>query len=159
MHTRYPNCCHMYPKTVAVFCNWDYQSLLYKHHVSRQEVREEHQTFFKNLVLYRNSLGTDLFGTFPSSFNLLCASLMWQGLIGPDSFLSAMTILAAKRQINKKRASMKINGMLSHALQKHKNKWIQPRIVLQLHDSNFQRMQLRMHHTTTVTSSMPVISS
>lgn len=45
--------------------------------------------------IYRKSLGTDLFGTLPSSFSLLYASLMWQGLIGPVSFLSVITTRAA----------------------------------------------------------------
>ena len=44
--------------------------------------------------IYRKSLGTDLFGTLSTSISLLYASLMWQGLIGPDSFLSIITILA-----------------------------------------------------------------
>ena len=45
---------------------------------------------------YRKSLGTDLLKTFPSTFSLLYASLRWHGRIGPDSFLSFITILAAK---------------------------------------------------------------
>lgn len=48
-----------------------------------------------SMSIYLKSLGTDLFGTLPSSFSLLQASLMWQGLIGPLSFLSDITILAA----------------------------------------------------------------
>lgn len=46
--------------------------------------------------IYRKRRCTDLLGTFPSTFNLLYASLMWQGLIGPVSFLSLITIRAAK---------------------------------------------------------------
>lgn len=46
--------------------------------------------------IYRKSLDAGLLKTFPSSFSRLYASLRWQGRIGPDSFLSFMTILAAQ---------------------------------------------------------------
>ena len=46
--------------------------------------------------IYRKSLDIGLLKTFPSTFSRLYASLRWHGRIGPDSFLSFITILAAK---------------------------------------------------------------
>lgn len=51
----------------------------------------------KNHMLhYRKSLEVVLLKIFPSSFSRLCASLRWQGRIGPVSFLSFIIVLAAK---------------------------------------------------------------